>query len=911
MNVHDDGRRASSGALWAACAAILLTALLASPARADRYVAVGGSDAANDCSSSGTPCATIAAAVGAASAGEVVHVGAGTFAGSVSINKALTLSGAQAGVAVASRTAGSAAETIIDARGLQSGINVGSGDVVIDGLEVLGDAQTYAGIVLYSLSDLPNVVVQNNFVHGMALKNPFSTYTHFAYGIFGVTGTAGDRKQISGLVVQGNEIYDLGVAGTVAGAAVYMNNVAGATAGDGAVISGNLFRNLATRDTSLNVGAGVIIDAGTDDFLGLPTGPSSGVAVSGNTYVDSAAGVALLAASSSVSEPSTSFFNVQALVMNLGTFATVDTATLGRYVFSNAIVGYPGSEGYFSTIQSAVDTSTASAQIRPTVGEFPELVTLSRGIQLIGPRAGEDARTRDPLLGEATISLGIRIRAAGATVDGVSVTNPGAVAIASDQLTTSAIVRNTIVATAARGIALDFAQNATVTQNLVQDITQDGIAAGTDNGTTDSADDVASVAVIQDNEVVDANSGVKGYLQYSSVSRNVFRDYPSLDLGAGIAGSLVNSVVEKNTVSGYVRGAGVLLTGSPNRPLTQDTTFRCNSFLSNYFGFLVELTQTTDQGIVVRGNTFSGNTIGALNYPPFVLDATNNWWGCAAGPGNAGCDIAGQNIAYSPFLTAQPDCSSCAVDADCSDGLFCNGVETCDSVISQCLPGTPPTCDLGSADPQCNVAVCDQTFGCVVVPVTDGTTCDLDPSCSAPESCVSGVCIPGPGAADDDGDGICNADDTCPNCNYPLTVELARVVRNSGTNRANGKIVVKATFVAPTGSPGQFDVSAPISVLVTDGGSLSFNAAFQLAECTSRRGIVTCKSADRRFNMRVKPFRPRDTAGQQIMMLTLRNLDIGPTFQAPVTVLLRHGNGITRTGSIATCKTAPGLLRCF
>ena len=37
-----------------------------------------------------------------------------------------------------------------------------------------------------------------------------------------------------------------------------------------------------------------------------------------------------------------------------------------------------------------------------------------------------------------------------------------------------------------------------------------------------------------------------------------------------------------------------------------------------------------------------------------------------------------------------PDCSS---DADCDDGLYCNGVEHC--VNGHCVPGTPPNCDDG------------------------------------------------------------------------------------------------------------------------------------------------------------------------------------------------------------------------
>jgi len=46
----------------------------------------------------------------------------------------------------------------------------------------------------------------------------------------------------------------------------------------------------------------------------------------------------------------------------------------------------------------------------------------------------------------------------------------------------------------------------------------------------------------------------------------------------------------------------------------------------------------------------------------------------------------------------------CATDADCDDGLFCNGAETCDP-LGACRPGTPPCAD---ADP-CTTITCDET----------------------------------------------------------------------------------------------------------------------------------------------------------------------------------------------------------
>ena len=135
-------------------------------------------------------------------------------------------------------------------------------------------------------------------------------------------------------------------------------------------------------------------------------------------------------------------------------------------------------------------------------------------------------------------------------------------------------------------------------------------------------------------------------------------------------------------------------------------------------------------------------------------------------------------------------------------------------------------------------------------------------------------------------------------------------MRDTGNLRHIGKVVAKASFLAPIGSPGEFNIAAPIGIRVRDAGTLSVDATFQPSDCKSRRNIVTCKSSDRRFNLRVKPFRPRDNSGLQILTFTLKALTIGPSFQAPLSIQLQHGAGISRTGSIATCQTATGLLRC-
>lgn len=128
-----------------------------------------------------------------------------------------------------------------------------------------------------------------------------------------------------------------------------------------------------------------------------------------------------------------------------------------------------------------------------------------------------------------------------------------------------------------------------------------------------------------------------------------------------------------------------------------------------------------------------------------------------------GCTVAGLGGDPNP---GQDVCNS---TADCDDGLFCNGAETCDS-DGECVSGTAP-CDVAL----CSEAdtSCESPTACVAnVDCDDGLfcngaeTCDSNSTCAtgtepcgATESCVEdrATCIP-----DRDGDGIADDDDNCP-----------------------------------------------------------------------------------------------------------------------------------------------------
>ncbi len=101
-----------------------------------------------------------------------------------------------------------------------------------------------------------------------------------------------------------------------------------------------------------------------------------------------------------------------------------------------------------------------------------------------------------------------------------------------------------------------------------------------------------------------------------------------------------------------------------------------------------------------------------------------------------------------------PDCTD---DMQCDDGVFCNGGEFCDTgATGQCQPGTPPDCDDGVA---CTTDMCDTaTDMCVNTP--DDAQCDDGAFCNGVETCdPNNDCQAGTPVDCDDGD-ICT-DDSC------------------------------------------------------------------------------------------------------------------------------------------------------
>ncbi len=97
----------------------------------------------------------------------------------------------------------------------------------------------------------------------------------------------------------------------------------------------------------------------------------------------------------------------------------------------------------------------------------------------------------------------------------------------------------------------------------------------------------------------------------------------------------------------------------------------------------------------------------------------------------------------------------CSIDADCDDGLACNGSETCQGAL-RCQAGTPINCDDGIA---CTVDSCVDPLG-TCDPAPDHTACDNGTYCDGIEICDPASGCLGGTAVDCD-DAIACTTDTC------------------------------------------------------------------------------------------------------------------------------------------------------
>jgi nitrous oxidase accessory protein NosD len=322
------------------------------------------------------------------------------------------------------------------------------------------------------------------------------------------------------------------------------------------------------------------------------------------------------------------------------------------------IINVPGDH---LTIQEAIDAASDGDTVMVAAGLYEENVVIDKSLTLQGAQAGVDARTRsgsetiiEPDEEEAGISI-ITTDGRVVVIDGLTVQNGAHGIINSDYVEAGLgveadiTVKNVCVLNPSEfGISLTFTMSTTVEYCYVENA-EIAINAGAVEPTP------PTVATFRNNEVVNSEFGITGYLEGSLIEGNLVRDFA--EGGTGISAQFLNTEIKNNTVTGYVEGAAMTFEKSHHdRPISENVNVKDNTFTGNSIGIYVFDTQTELNGITVNFNNFDDNSwYGVRNDGSEALDATKNWWGTNDGPSLVGPgrgDAVSANVDFEPWLGA-------------------------------------------------------------------------------------------------------------------------------------------------------------------------------------------------------------------------------------------------------------------
>ncbi len=168
-------------------------------------------------------------------------------------------------------------------------------------------------------------------------------------------------------------------------------------------------------------------------------------------------------------------------------------------------------------------------------------------------------------------------------------------------------------------------------------------------------------------EGVGAGIGLFGFLPGARVSDNLISK--NIIIGNGLPGVTMHAHspgenMNNNTITGnYISGNGAD-SADAKTPGPSGINLYINVHgASGPSGIVVEknvIKNETDdivlhmpESVDVHRNNLNGHGQGVVNLGTSAVDASNNWWGCAMGPGAFGCSqVTGSNVTVAPWLSS-------------------------------------------------------------------------------------------------------------------------------------------------------------------------------------------------------------------------------------------------------------------
>ena len=319
----------------------------------------------------------------------------------------------------------------------------------------------------------------------------------------------------------------------------------------------------------------------------------------------------------------------------------------------------------FATVLKGVRAVDAGGTVNVAAGTFADNLTITQTVTLRGAQAGVDARTRPGTpASESILTNGVSVTANNVVVDGFTVQGTDGVGDLGPGIYLPGSysgyqILDNIIQDNIFGLYLNSsgAAQSIVRHNLVRNNNRSGAASGdgiySDQGLVN--------ALIDQNWVTGQNTSA---IDFSSLTASQSGILISNNWLSGRLGMIIlrttASTISNNAITGSDPAyAAIAIFGGVN-----GLTIASNT-LTGSAGYALKTVNNlgagnANQNIVLHFNRITGNT-GGLSIAGYggTLNAENNWWGCNAGPGHAGCNSVSGPVDANPWLvlriTATPN----------------------------------------------------------------------------------------------------------------------------------------------------------------------------------------------------------------------------------------------------------------
>ncbi|MBK7393699.1 MAG: DUF11 domain-containing protein [Chloracidobacterium sp.] len=355
-----------------------------------------------------------------------------------------------------------------------------------------------------------------------------------------------------------------------------------------------------------------------------------------------------------------------------------------------AFTGTPGTDpdgagpatsiGYdaFATIQGGVNGVADGGQVIVNAGTYSEsnnTINLTKSVRVTGPNAAISPNTGSRVAEAVVTSQGTSMSPNGVfrldvstftvTIEGLKFDGTAAAINAYAPNNSISLKKNIFTASHDPGMYFET-PNLTIDDNRFVDITsaltEDVIAVGTNVGTNRSPVSITNnvwINVAAGALNLDKISGTISGNQFVNVQYYgilVVHDSGNLN----IRDNLFNTITNPDPVNVPTWGAGVRFY---EPAVTSPVNITGNTFKNSHVGVGIRGVPNdpganiTGQPIGVHFNRFFSNNASISNGAAGTLAAENNWWGCNAGPNNAGCGPVTGNVAFTPWIVLRTTAS--------------------------------------------------------------------------------------------------------------------------------------------------------------------------------------------------------------------------------------------------------------